>query len=410
MLDYNAATAVRTRSETVPVPVLRPSTITLDHPHVRVLDGGQHAFEHLIGLAERAETSIDVRVFIWRDDQSGNRFGRALLAAANRGVKVTIHKDRVGANYEYYEGSRQSFFHKAIAPVHRIQVEFLRLTRGGKGSYRQDSNALAEALLKHPNVTVVCDDMRYDHSKVFIFDERIVVVGGMGIGDDHCRDWLDIMVEVESERLVQRLERRLSGGGTFDPRRKYDFLLHDVSGAAAGSCPMLADRLALIDEAEKTLWVEMAYFGDKRFTAALTRAVNRGVDVTVITSLDANILGHVNRRCCDAIYRATTASRRLRVVSVSPMVHSKAVVADGRFVDVGSANFTPLSHGTYTEVNFFADDVEVAEQLQALMARHAAHGETIRGDRVPFNLIVATVERLILAYQSRRGPSHDPSL
>ena len=92
------------------------------------------------------------------------------------------------------------------------------------------------------------------------------------------------------------------------------------------------------------------------------------------------------------------------------MVHSKAVVADGRFVDVGSANFTPLSHGTYTEVNLFADDVELAKQLQGLMRRHAAQGETIRGDRVPFSLIVATVERLILGYQSRRGPSHDPSL
>ena len=44
------------------------------------------------------------------------------------------------------------------------------------------------------------------------------------------------------------------------------------------------------------------------------------------------------------------------------------------------------------------------------MARHAAYGETIRGDRVPFNPVVATVERLILAYQSRRGPSHDPSV
>jgi len=324
-------------------------------------------------------------------------------------VKVTVHKDRVGANYEYFDGTRQSFFHKNIATVHRLQVEFLRFAHGGKGSYRQDSNPLADALANHPNVTVVCDDMRYDHSKIFIFDERTIVLGGMGIGDDHCREWLDIMVEVESERLVERLERRLSGGGAFEPRRKYDFLLHDVNQSPNGSCPMLGERLSLIDRAERTLRVEMAYLGDKRFTAALTRAVKRGVDVGLTTCLASNVLGDINRATCDALLRHTGAPSHLRIVTAPRMVHSKAVVVDERFVDVGSANFTPLSHGTYTEVNLFADDGELASQVTGLMEHHAAEGELVRGERVSFNRFRATVQRAIVAYQSRRGPRHDPS-
>lgn len=410
MLDYDAAAHARSHSATVPVrTLLRPSTITLDHPRVQALDGGRRAFERLIHRANVAQTSIDLRIFIWRDDVAGNRFGRALLGAANRGVNVTIHKDRIGANYEYLDGSRQSFFHKNIATVHRLQVEFMRFTHGGSGSYRQESNPLADALLKHPNVTVVCDDMRYDHSKLFVFDGRTLVLGGMGIGDDHCGDWLDIMVEVQSDRLVERLERRLSGSGAFDPRQKYDFLLHDVSGSEPGSCPMLAERLALIDGAERSLQIEMAYLGDKRFTAALGRALKRGVDVALTTCFESNVLGQLNRRTCDTLLRTTGAAEHLRVVSVTRMVHSKAVVIDERFVDVGSANFTPLSHGTYTEVNLFADDAGLAQQVGDLMAIHAAEGERIRGDRVPFRPFRAAVERAIVAYQSRRGPRHDPS-
>ena len=34
-------------------------------------------------------------------------------------------------------------------------------------------------------------------TKLFVFDDRYVVLGSMGIGDNHHTDWVDVMVEVD---------------------------------------------------------------------------------------------------------------------------------------------------------------------------------------------------------------------
>ena len=54
------------------------------------------------------------------------------------------------------------------------------------------------------------------------------------------------------------------------------------------------------------------------------------------------------------------------------MVHSKVVVIDHRFSDVGSANFTSLSHGVYDEINLYADSESFALALEAEIASHCA--------------------------------------
>ena len=119
---------------------------------------------------------------------------------------------------------------------------------------------------------------------------------------------------------------------------------------------MISHRLALIDGAEQSLTVEMAYLSDRRFTAALARAVQRGVEVNLVTADQADVLANINRATCDALMRLTGAPVNLTIVLLPRMVHSKVVVIDHRFSDIGSANFTPLSHGVYDEINLYVDD------------------------------------------------------
>ena len=85
--------------------------------------------------------------------QAGNMVGDAVLAAADRGVKVTIHKDKIAAVYEYTGGNKQSFFHKRVDPIRGVQAWFLGAVNRNKGSFRQRPNALAEAILSHRNIT-----------------------------------------------------------------------------------------------------------------------------------------------------------------------------------------------------------------------------------------------------------------
>ncbi len=368
----------------------------------RVFQHGRSAFAEILHRIDRAERSIEVRAFLWRDDEVGNRLGHAILDAADRGVRVRIFKDRIAAVYEYTGGNKQSFFHKRVNATQRFQAWFLSTVYRARGSFRQQPNPLSEAILGHPNISVSHKRKRFDHSKVFIFDERIITLGSMGIGDNHHSEWVDVMVEIEGTEHVSRLRQRLDGQMSFDPGRAVDFLVHSRHTYRRRRCPMLAERLDLIEQAAHSITVEMAYLGDPRFTAALLRAINKGLQVKLVTAAMADVLGNLNRATCDALLRRTGAPDNLTIVLLPRMVHAKIVVIDGRAVDIGSANFTPLSHGVYEEINLYAVDRAFAQAVEAAVEDHCHEGQVVRG-RLGYRRLHSRIERVIVAYQSRKG-------
>lgn len=371
-------------------------------PGVELLDGGDHAFSAILESFEKARSSVYVRSFTWRDDATGNEVGEAVLRAAERGVKIHIKKDRVAAAYEYSAGTRQSFFHKKINPGLRFQAWFLRQIYAPSPAPRARPNPLAEAILEHPNVSVEHTRKRFDHSKLFIFDERRIILGSMGIGDDHRHDNVEMAVLLDGADHVARLRQALAGVVLFDPDRPVDFLVHSREVHPARICPMLLHRLELIESARKSLMIIMAYLGDRRYTRALIRAVKRGVDVTLVTAAQAEILGDLGRGTCNRILRATRAPENLRIIHMPRMVHAKVVVRDHRYADLGSANFTPLSHGVYDEINLHIDHPRFASELEETIREHCAEGEVV-GPRVRYRRLHFQVERAIVAYQGRKG-------
>ena len=112
-------------------------------PTVHLLAGGTAAFDRILHRIDRARTSILIRCFAWRDDETGEIVARHVLRAAERGVSVTILKDRVGMYYEYFEGSRQSFFHKELDLAARLQTWFLMAVYGGWGSFSQHGSSFS---------------------------------------------------------------------------------------------------------------------------------------------------------------------------------------------------------------------------------------------------------------------------
>lgn len=376
---------------------------TLSSGALRVFNQGKVAFQEILQRIEGAQKSIEMRAFLWRDDEVGNRLGRAILDAADRGVKVTIEKDRIAAVYEYSAGNRQSFFHKRITPAQGFQAWFLStINHRAKGSFRQRPNPLSEAILGHPNISVNHKRKRFDHSKLFIFDERYITLGSMGIGDNHHNEWIDVMVELDGAEHVQRLRQRLDNEVEFDPARDIDFLVHNRRAERPRHCPMLSQRLALIDAAQRSLTIEMAYLGDRRFTMALLRAIARGVQVTLVTAAQADVLGNLNRATCDTLLRRTGSPSNLAIVLLPRMVHSKIVIVDERICDIGSANFTPLSHGVYNEINLYAVDEAFAADLRHVIDIHCREGEVAQ-HRLWYRRFYSQVERAIVAYQARKG-------
>ncbi len=206
------------------------------------------------------------------------------------------------------------------------------------------------------------------------------------------------MVGLEGEEHVRRLRQRVAGEVDFDPDRDVDFLVHNRQAAKKRHCPMLDQRLAIIEAARHSITIEMAYLGDKRFTRALLRALARGVEITLVTAAQADILGNVNRAVCNTLLRQ--AGSKTKIVLLPRMVHSKVVVVDHTIADIGSANFTPLSHGIYEEINLYAVDEGLARDIERVIMLHADEGEEA-GQRLGYRRFSGSVERVILTYQSR---------
>ena len=284
----------------------------------------------------------------------------------------------------------------------RFQAWFLSKIYTSPGRLQLMPNPLAAAILDHPNIVVEHAKKRFDHSKLFVFDERRIILGSMGIGDDHRHHNLEMAVMVDGALHVGRLRQSLNGEVPFDANRAIDFLVHSRDVHPIRVCPMLLHRLELINSAQKSLMILMAYLGDRRYTQALIRAVKRGVDVTLVTAAQANVLGDLGRATCNRILRATRAPDNLTIIHMPTMVHAKVVVNDHRYVDIGSANFTPLSHGVYDEINIHIDHPRFARELESAIRGHCEDGQEV-GPRVRYRRIHFQVERAIVAYQGRKS-------
>lgn len=388
-----------------------PSRSMVSHPFAvqtpgtsgyRLFSDGRDAYVRILQRIALAKTRIEVRAFVWRDDDTGRSVAAALLAAAKRGVDVAIQKDRVAASYEYHGGTRQSLFHKRIGVFQRLEAWFLDRAYAGGGSLAQHVCTEADALRAHPRVSIEHADKRFDHAKVWVFDEDALILGGMGIGDDHHHEWVDFMVEVEGSSAVARFRERLADRAEFDSRRAYDFLLHNRATQGSRHCPMLDARIKLIDSAAHSIHIAMAYLGDPRFTRALLSALLRGVNVTLVTSACADIMGNINRATCNVLVRRARGPGKLTVRLHPRMVHAKAIVIDGAVCDVGSANFTRLSHGVYDEVNIYVNDAGFASQLLEALQARASEGRSLSG-KMSTQRTVLLVEKAVVAYMSRRA-------
>ena len=77
-------------------------------------DGAAPTFDRIEELLAEAERSVEIFMFVWRNDEIGNRLGRAVLAAAQRGVRIRIRKDVAAVMYERIEMNRKSLSELAV--------------------------------------------------------------------------------------------------------------------------------------------------------------------------------------------------------------------------------------------------------------------------------------------------------
>jgi len=140
-----------------------------DESGFHLLHGGHAALAARLTLAQRAARTLDVQSYLFHNDTTGKLVAAALLAAAERGVRVRLLVDDID--------TADKEIRLATLDAHpNIEVRLFN------PFHTRSTNLLArawQALQDHVRLN------RRMHNKVFIADNQIGITGGRNIGDEY---------------------------------------------------------------------------------------------------------------------------------------------------------------------------------------------------------------------------------
>ena len=317
-----------------------------------LIDGDEY-FSRLEEAFNKAEDTIDIRTYIFDNDDVGLEFADILKhKSAQVDVKVLI--DGLGDLVATHTDSESM---PTDVNLPSSITDYLK--HDSKVRVRVQSNPWFTG----------------DHVKTTIIDDNLAFVGGMNIGREYRYDWHDMMMEV-SGPVVRQLQfefdktwsksgvlgdlalmtRSLRGykretGQTGYPIR--------VLTTSIQNSEIHRAQIAAIRSAQNRIYLQNAYFSDDIILYELAKARRRGVDVRVIVSAGND---NAAMKMSNESTINTMLENGIRVYSYPGMTHLKAAVYDG-WACLGSANFDKISLHINQEINFGTSHPETVQKL-----------------------------------------------
>lgn len=262
------------------------------------------AFDRIVALLGAAQYSIIVHMFIWRSDASGTMVARALLDAADRGVKVSITKDSVGDVFELTD----SFI-----------------------ATKSSSDPFWKKFWNHPNVVIEYVP-NHSHAKVFIIDDAVLLLTGMNLADEYRLEWHDYMMELWGPTFIESY--LVSGNHIGDGVR---VVVNRAAEKTIRPCIM-----RLLESAKHSIMLEQAYFSDLAINELLQRKSREGIHVTLILPSLPDVHHRANMESVARLMNGGS-KKFIRIFLYPKMVHGKVILIDKLHALVGSANLNQLS-------------------------------------------------------------------
>lgn len=332
-------------------------------------DGADLTFRTVLRHIREATHSITIHMFVWRNDAIGNEVGQAVFEAAERGVKVHITKDLGAFMFERIEMNRKSFFNKPISIKQTLIYKALQSSFPDTYCEDEFTDALGLKIIAHPKVTLAW--VNHTHTKYYIFDDEVMITGSINI-EDRYRGYYDYMIKIEGKAHIQRFQTRARMESDYDPQRAMDFILNLKHGRSS-TFEIKDHFLRLMDQAESSIYVEMAYIGDPDISEKIAEVANAGVEVTMLFSREANIGNDINYKSMHELYQSCPINAYL----TEKMIHSKLMMVDDRIVIMGSANFSVFSMQKAEELNvIIQDERELMDSLRQIIEHRQS--ESIR--------------------------------
>ena len=337
-----------------PFPTTPPETVPVGDGEVTTYTYGRDLYDDMIAAIEGARKQVLFETYIWKGDETGERFKAALAAAADRGVDV----------YCIYDG----FANLVVSPVFKHfppSMKVLRYPVYAAGWRFFDIRGYGR-----------------DHRKILVVDDTVGFVGGYNIGSAYETEWRDTHVRISGPG-VWDLKRAFADFWNLNRRRRIrhsepPLLLETASTwetqirvqrnvPKQWMFPIRAMYLEAINRSSRNVWMTQAYFlPDQDFVDALKHAALRGVDVRLLLPLKSNhiVADWISRGYFSQLLEAGVTVLRFR----GAMVHAKTATVDGTWSTVGTANIDRLSLTGNYEVNLEVIDPALARRLEEIFA------------------------------------------
>ena len=151
--------------------------------------------------------------------------------------------------------------------------------------------------------------------------------------------------------------------------------------------------IELLGRARCNVYIEMAYIGDPDISRAVIAAANRGVDVTMLFSREANIGNDINWR---SLHRICDRGP-IQVVISDKMIHAKLILVDNETVIAGSANFSVFSMQKAVELDVVVQGLPgFLEDVRQEAQRRIDSGQRVESpsDLKKYNELLASMQQL----------------
>lgn len=331
----------------------------LGHPAqrgtIKFLIGGEAYFPRLIDVLKGAQKSIEIRTFIFDNDDYGVEIANILKKKSHeKGIKVKVLLDAMGQIMG--EGKVPADLPVGFKPP------------GAIADYLQEGSSVQVRL--RPNAW-----FKADHTKTLTIDNQIMFTGGMNIGREYRYNWHDLMMEVQGP-IIDEISRefRLAwehAGSLGDVGymkallQAKDYKVPDEGYPIHTLYTRLNDpqiyraQIAAIRRAKKYIYIHNAYFADTSILYELIRARRRGVDVRVVLPINGN---HEIMNAGNVVNANIMFRNGIRVFFYPGMSHVKAAIFDG-WLCSGSANFDRLSLRDNLELNLGTSEPRLVNAL-----------------------------------------------
>ncbi len=348
-------------------------------PDVQLLCSGVALFPALIQAMNQAQHEVLLETYIFDFEGAGGDVAHALMAAAQRGVRVHLVVDGVGTGalptvwaQRLAEAGVQCRVYSPLGGLgFWLPSRWRRLHRklcvvDGRVGFCGGINILDDFI--DPNVAGVLTQPRLDYA--------VRVTGSLVIPmhDTMMQLWsrMEAVRELRSQDIAGALEalRSVDQDLQLPARGALTFVLRDNVRHRSQIERVYRKALA---EAHHEVTVASAYFfPGLRLRRALIMAARRGVRVRLL--LQGKYEYFVPYRASRQLYGQLLAEGVEIYEYQASVLHAKVAVIDGAWATVGSSNLDPFSLLLAREANVVVRDTVFAQTLQDHLMQAMATG------------------------------------